>query len=192
MNTRFLQPARSVSRLGAGATRGLSAVDMMVTLAISAVLLGGALPLFKDLRTAQLLQATAALLETDIQFARSQAMASGLAVRLSVQALNSHASCYVIHTGAAHACHCDGAGRSHCDAGARLLRLAEQDEKAGITLAPVQRSLLFDPGKGTVTPTATLRVEDREGRSIHQIVNLMGRVRSCAPNSGLAGLKPCA
>ena len=192
MTTRLFRPASLVTRPIGKPSNGLSAVELMISLAISTVLLGSAVPMLQDLRTGQALRATAALLETDIQFARSQAMASGQPLRLSLQSINGAESCYVIHTGAANACRCDGAGQAHCDAGAKLLRLAEQPGASGITLAPVQRSLLFDPGKGTVTPTATLRVEDREGRAIHQIVNIMGRVRSCTPSVGLSGLKPCA
>ena len=172
-------------------SRGLSMVEMMCALAITLVLLGGALPMVRDLRAGQALQATAALLETDIQLAKSEAAAGAMPVRLSVQRLVDGGSCYTVHTGAAQACRCQGGGKAQCDAGARLLRLAEQPGAGGITLTPVQRSILFDGGKGTVTPTATIRVTDRDGRAIHQIINIMGRVRSCTPNRGLGGLKPC-
>jgi len=191
MTALLSRPAQSATRLIGKRSKGLSAVELMISLAISAVLMGGAVPMLKDLRNGQALRATAALLETDIQFARSQAMASGQPLRLSLQSVNGAESCYVIHTGAANACRCEGAGQAHCDAGATLLRLAEQTGASGITLAPVQRSLLFDPGKGTVTPTATLKIQDRDGRAIHQVINIMGRVRSCTPSVGLNGLKPC-
>ena len=172
-------------------TRGLTLIETMCVLAIVAVLLGGALPMLHDLHTSQVLQASAALLETDLQFAKSEATAGGRPVRLSVQATVAGTSCYVIHTGEAHGCRCQGAGQTQCDAGASLLRLVELGGPTGITLAPLQRSILFDAGKGTVTPTATLRVVDRDGRAIHQIVNIMGRVRSCTPTPGFAGLRPC-
>ena len=191
MTALLFRPVRSVIRPIGKRSKGLSAVELMISLAISALLMGSAVPMLKDLCNGQALRATAALLETDIQFARSQAMASGQPLRLSLQSVNGAESCYVIHTGAANACRCDGAGQAHCDAGATLLRLAEQPGASGITLAPVQRSLLFDPGKGTVTPTATLRIQDRDGRAIHQVINIMGRVRSCTPSVGLNGLKPC-
>ena len=110
--------------------------------------------------------------------------------RLSIQSLGGGGSCYTVHTGAAQACRCQGGGQAQCDAGARLLRLAEQPGAGGITLTPVQRSILFDGGKGTVTPTATIKVTDHDGRAIHQIVNIMGRVRTCTHNRGLGGLKP--
>ena len=171
--------------------RGLTLIETLCVLAIVAVLLGGALPMFRDLHASQTLQATAALLETDIQLAKSEASAGGRPVRLSLQQTANGTTCYVIHTGAAHACRCQGGGQAVCDGGAKLLRLSEQGGPSGISLAPLQRSILFDAGKGTVTPTATLRVVDREGRAIHQVVNIMGRVRSCTPTTGFAGLRPC-
>lgn len=180
-------PARPVHK----PAPGLSLVEMLCTLAIMLVLIGSALPALNDLRAQQALRATADLLETDLQYARSLALTEGQPVRLSVQALGAAESCYVIHTGAAHGCRCTGGGQARCDAGSRLLRLVEPATATGITLAPTERSLQFDSSKGTVTPTATLRVADRDGRAIHQIINIMGRVRSCS-TSGLGGLRPCA
>ena len=185
--TRTASSARSQT----ARTSGLTLIDLMCTLAIMAILLGGALPALRDLHASQFLQATAALLETDIQYAKSEALVQGQSVRLSVQALPDGGSCYLVHTGAAHACRCQGGGQAQCAADARLLRLAEQPASSGISLAPLQRSILFDGSKGTVTPTATFAVTDREGRSVRQIVNIVGRVRSCTTTRGLGGLRPC-
>ena len=170
---------------------GLSLVELLCSLAIMALLMGGALPLFNELRWSQALQSAASLLETDLHHARSLAVISGRPVRLSIQAPSAGGSCYVVHTGAAHACRCDGHGQAQCDAGAELLRLAEQPVNAGIRLAPVDRSILFDGGKGTVTPTATLKIIDPDGRTVHQVVNIMGRVRTCAVGGSLGGLRRC-
>ncbi len=171
--------------------RGLSMVELMCTLAITLLMLGGAIPLLNDLRAGQRLQATAALLETDIHMARSAAIQSGQPVRLVVQVLPAGGSCYMLHTGAAGACECTGTGAPRCDAGVRLLREEIQHAAGGVTLAPLARTVLFDGSKGTVTPTATLRVVASDGRSIHQVVNIMGRVRSCSPAGAVAGLRPC-
>lgn len=184
-------PCTARSAPHARPARGLSLVELLCTVAILLVLLGNALPMLGELRAQQLLRATADLLETDLQYARSLALTEGQPVRLSVQALADGQTCYLIHTGPAHACRCTGGGQSRCEPGQRLLRLAEQPLAMGVTLAPTERSLQFDGGKGTVTPTATLRVSDRDGRAIHQIINIMGRVRSCTP-TGLGGLRPCA
>lgn len=187
MTSSSQQSHRNIRRL----THGISLVELMCVLAITAVLLGNALPMFLELHARQALQATAALLETDVHLARSEAQRGGQPVRLSVQAVGVGSTCYLVHTGAAHACRCTGAGQSQCDAGARVLRLSEQSGPSGIGLQGGRQSLLFDAGKGTVTPTATLRLVDRDGRAIHQIVNIMGRVRSCTPTGKLGGLRPC-
>ena len=186
--TRHRQHARSaLHRLA----HGLSLVELMCVLAITAVLLGNTLPAMSELLARQALQATAALLETDVYLARSEAQRRGQPVRLSVQTVAGGSTCYLVHTGAAHACRCTGGGQSQCDAGARVLRLSEQTGTTGIGLQGAPQSLLFDAGKGTVTPTATLKLVDRDGRAIHQIVNIMGRVRSCTTTAKLGGLRPC-
>jgi len=40
-------------------------------------------------------------------------------------------------------------------------------------------------------PTATLRIEARDGRSVHQVVNLLGRVRSCSPQARVVEERAC-
>lgn len=171
---------------------GLTLVELLCALAILAVLLGGALPSLFQLRATQTLRAAADLLETDLQYARSLALAEGQPVRLALQTLDDGGSCYLIHTGPAQSCRCRPAGQPpQCEPGSRLLRAVELDRSTGLRLAPADRSLTFDSHKGTVTPTATLRLSDGEGRTIHQIVNIMGRVRSCSP-TGLGGLRACS
>lgn len=171
--------------------RGLSLVELLCSLTIAAILLAGAIPMFNELRSGMALRSTAALLETDLQFARSSAITAGTTVRLSVLATAAGGSCYVLYTGAANACVCEGNGQTRCEAGANLLRLEEQSGSAGVTLVPLQRSILFDAHKGTVTPTATLQVVAADGRAIHQVVNIMGRVRACTPSGSIGGLPIC-
>ncbi|OYU94981.1 MAG: hypothetical protein CFE45_19905, partial [Burkholderiales bacterium PBB5] len=72
----------------------------------------------------------------------------------------------------------------------QLLRLTEQPSAGGAALTTVDKSLIFDASKGTVTPTATLVVADRDGRSVRQVINIMGRLRACSP-TGAAGFSRC-
>jgi type IV fimbrial biogenesis protein FimT len=71
------------------------------------------------------------------------------------------------------------------------LRVEGQPAAAGVALAALARPLVFDGRKATVTPTATLRVSADDGRTIHQVVNIMGRVRSCTPGGSVGGLRRC-
>jgi type IV fimbrial biogenesis protein FimT len=164
---------------------------MMCTVAITAVLSGGALPMFKDLRADQLLRATADQLETDIQYARSIAVTSSSTLRLEVSNSASAGSCYVIHDGGDHACTCSPGLPARCDEGVHLLRQVDLPAANGISLTAPARSIVFSPGKGTISPTATLRLQDGDGRNIHQVVNIVGRVRSCTQGGKVSGLKAC-
>ena len=191
MQPTLIRTLSSPAKIGSALRRGLSLVELLCSLTIMAILLGGALPMFNELRTGMALHATAALLETDLHFARSVAITGGTSVRLSVLGTAAGGSCYVLYTGAANACSCDGRGQTRCEAGARLLRLEEQAGSAGVSLVPLQRSILFDAHKGTVTPTATVQVVAADGRTIHQVVNIMGRVRTCALAGSVGGLPAC-
>ena len=185
--TARLHPLQSLCR----PQRGLSLVEMLCSLAVTLILLGGALPMLNELRTGQALAATASLLETDLHYARSLAIGGGRPVRLSLQMLANGHTCYAVHTGPANACRCEGNGQSQCEGDAKLLRLEDQSGSHGVRIGTVSRSILFDALKGTITPTATLQVSAPDGRSINQVINIMGRVRSCSPGGMVGGLRPC-
>lgn len=174
-----------------GRQQGCTLIESLCGLVIMLVLLGGAWPMLKDLVARQTLLAQAAELETDLVLARTQSQVQKDSLRFSVHLPASGGSCYIIYSGPSGACQCEGNGRSTCDAGAQVLRLAEPSRRAGITLAALARPLTFDAMMGTVTPTATLRLSDRDGRSVHQVINLTGRVRTCTPDQPWGGMRRC-
>lgn len=167
---------------------GVTLTESAVVLGIAAILLGAAVPGLGELRLRRQLEGVAAQLETDIQLARSEAVARNQSVRIGFAA-DETGSCYLLHTGAAGDCRCDGQGATACRAGAEALRSVPLVAGAPVQLSANSASILFDADKGTVTPTASLRVRSRIGE-IRQIVNVMGRVRSCSPD-GLPGYRRC-
>ena len=174
-----------------GRQQGCTLIESLCGLVIMLVLLGSAWPMLKDLVARQALLAQAAELETDLVLARTQSQVQKDSLRFSVHQPASGGSCYIIYSGPRGACQCEGNGRSTCDAGAQVLRLAEPSQRTGITLAALARPLTFDAMMGTVTPTATLRLTDRDGRSVHQVINLTGRVRTCTPDQPWGGMRRC-
>ena len=118
------------------------------------------------------------------------AVARNAPMRISFEN-NAAGSCYVIHSGAANQCSCDADGAAVCQPGAtaeRSVRFAAGDSvgvKANV------RSVLFDPVRGTSTPTATLQLVSRDAGAVHQVMNITGRVRSCSPAPAIAGYKKC-
>jgi len=184
-------PARDAAAHGRRPEHGLGLVELLVVLAIAATLLASALQAMRGIGQRHALESVAALLETDLRLARAMALAQDAPLRFEVQVPAAQSSCYLIYSGPAGSCSCRSDGTASCQAGGRTWRAAAQPAEDGVRILHSGRPLLFDPGKGTVTPTATLVVTDRDGLAIHQIVNLMGRVRSCSPQ-GVGGLRACS
>jgi type IV fimbrial biogenesis protein FimT len=170
--------------------QGVTLVESMIVLLVLSIVIGVAVPGLQSLRQRAALFGTAAQLETDLQFARSHARAVNRTVRFSLSDAGS-ATCYMVHTGPAADCRCGGDRPAACSGDSELLRAVSLDAKGEVQVRSASKSVAFDPLKGTVTPTATLRVEARDGRAIHQVVNLLGRVRSCSPLGRSAGELAC-
>lgn len=181
---------RPAARDARRSNRGVTLVEAAVVLAVAAILVGLAIPSFEQARQRRHLEGAAQLFETDVQHARSLAVARQQSVRLSFDATVG-AGCYVVHTGAANACTCTADGAAACSAGAEALRAVRLDGTSAPTLRANVRSVAFDAVRGTVTPTVTVRLVAPGGEAIHQIVNVMGRVRSCSPAPALPGYPTC-
>lgn len=167
---------------------GASLVEASIVLAITSTLVGSVLPGWQDARDRRSLEAASAQLATDLRLARSLAVAQGQSVRLAVVAASA---CYVVHTGPARGCSCDHTGRATCSSDAAALRVAVLPGDGRIGLSASSVSMLFDADRGTVTPTGTLRLRAEDGRAVHHIVNIMGRVRTCSPEGQVVGHPVC-
>jgi type IV fimbrial biogenesis protein FimT len=181
-------PTRSAA--GAHQASGLTLIEMTITLTVTAVLLGMAVPSFEQARKRRQLDGVAAQLETDLQLARSLAVAQNDVLRMSFHAADQ-ASCYVIHTGKPGACTCAAEGNADCQPGSRAFRAVRLQGPGQPKLLSNAKSIAFEPTSGTVTPTATMRVRFDDGPAIHLVINVMGRIRACAAAPGLPGHVTC-
>jgi type IV fimbrial biogenesis protein FimT len=168
--------------------RGVSLVEATIVMAIGATLAGAVLPGWQQARERRALDAVSAQLATDLRLARSQALAQAAPVRFAV---NAGQACYLIHTGPARACDCDALGAARCGPGAEALRVATLPSASRLAITSSSRSMLFDDSRGTVTPTGTVRLHAADGSAVHQVVNIMGRVRSCSPEGRVVGHVAC-
>lgn len=185
MNTR--QNTRQATRRS---QTGITLVETAVVGSVLATLTGLAVPSFDAAIQRRHLEGAAAQLETDIHHTRMLAVARNAPLRISFES-NAAGSCYVIHTGAASQCGCAADGTATCQGAAtaeRSVRFAAAD---AVRLQANVHSVLFDPVRGTSTPTATVRLITRGGAAIHQVMNILGRVRSCSPAPALSGYKAC-
>lgn len=168
--------------------RGLTLIEVAVVVAIVATAATAAAPGLGRLIDHHRLEAGASQLAADLQLARNESIARNRVVRVSWQAA---ANCYVVHTGAADQCTCAADGSGRCSAGATLLRSAGWAAADRFAVQSNSPSIAFDPQHGTATPSATWRVVASDGRAIHHIVNVMGRVRSCSPLASVPGYRAC-
>ena len=166
--------------------RGFTLVEAAVVVAIVAISLTTAVPGLQRLLEQRRLDAAASELAATLQLARNESIARNRVVRFAHDEING---CHLLHTGAAGACRCTPQGGGECASGATLIRSA--GSTTGIAIQGNAASLAFDPLHGTVTPTATWRVSARDGRAIHHVINVMGRVRSCSPDAAVPGYAAC-
>ncbi len=167
--------------------RGLTLVESAVVLAVTAIVAGLAMPSFERARERRHLEGIAAQMETDFAYTRSLAVAQNRTLRVNF----ADPRCYVVHTGGATTCSCAADGTATCSSGAEVLRVMQLAPTTPVTVQSNSTSMAFDAMKGTVTPTATVKVIAASGATLHNVINLMGRVRSCAPAPGLPGYAAC-
>lgn len=172
------------------AQTGVTLVETMVTTSILAVVTGLAVPGFEGAVQRRHLEGAAAQLETDIHHTRMLAVARNAPLRISFES-GAAGTCYVIHSGAANQCSCAGGGAAVCQGAATAERSVHFPAGGPLNLKFNSRSIVFEPLKGTSTPTATLQLSTRQGQAIHQVMNVMGRVRSCSPAPALSGYRAC-
>jgi type IV fimbrial biogenesis protein FimT len=170
--------------------RGVSAVEAMIVVSITTILVGAGAPSLDTLRQRHELIGLAGQIETDLQFARSEAVSRNRALRLTF-GRNDGASCYLVHEGPSPACTCGEIARDACSVDGAIVRTLVLPAPSRVHLSANVSRMAFDPLLGTVTPTATLRAESRDGAAVHQIVSLVGRVRACSPGGRVSGMPAC-
>ena len=169
-------------------TRGVTLVESLCAISILATSVGLGLPSFRTWQERQALLSAAAELETDIHYARSQAVAQNGAIHLTVRTAVEGA-CYVMYTGEPDDCSCSSANGAACTGQAAVLRYSAYPERGTVKLLNRNSTLTFNPRLGTVTPAATFKLRAPMA-TVHQIVSIMGRTRSCSPDK-FSGIRAC-
>jgi type IV fimbrial biogenesis protein FimT len=171
-----------------GRQRGVSMVEACCVLAIASILAGSALPSFKDTLGKRTLEGVSSEVRTDLMYARSEAVSRNEGVRVSFYE-GTAGRCYVVHTGGRADCQCDGSGPAVCSGEAVALKTV--NPAGGVQVVANVSSLRFDPTNGTTSPTGTVCTVPPSGRAVHNVVNLLGRVRTCSPAATGAPCAPC-
>lgn len=192
----------------AGRMRGFTLVELMIVVAIGALLVLLVAPSFHDMILMQRLRGTNAQLVTDMQFARSEAVARGAPLRV-VMRQDASQTCYTLYTALSNS----GTSRCNCLLGAgnacttpsvevktvslprsakvSLTWPAEQDN--GFAYEPVRGGLLAIPNDLLSTPLARAEMEIHidADRRLRTSLLQSGRPSVCSPNVGVMGGTAC-
>jgi len=172
------------------AQRGLSLVEVMTAITIAAILGTGAAPSLRRLFEARRLDGLATQLAGDIHATRAEAIARNQTLRLSLHA-DASGGCWVMHSGNADQCSCGATGAAVCTAGAESIKTVRWSAAEGVLVSGNVAAIGFDAMHGTATPAGTWRVTASDGRAVHHVVNVMGRLRSCSPQGAVPGFRAC-
>ena len=168
---------------------GYTLVECLIPVAITAILLGGAVPSLQTMTQRRQLEGSAAQLETDLQLARSAAVAANAVLRMDFAGGAAAAATSCTTAPPATAPVAPTVPRS-ASAGVTPQRSVFFPDADPVRLHANVRSIGFDPTKGTVTPTASMRLQAPVGE-LRLVINVMGRVRSCTPDAALPGQRAC-
>lgn len=169
---------------------GVTLVEACMTLAIASILVGTAAPSFIESNRKRTLDGSASELVTDLYLARSEATSRQQGARVSFYMLTT-GTCMLVHAGATTDCGCSGDGVAQCSNGSSLIKASYYPASRGVSVSANVASIRFDPTHGMATPAGTVRVESSDGKAVHHVVNIMGRVRSCSPGGSMPGYKVC-
>ena len=131
-------------------TRGFTLLELMIVIAVVAVVLVLAAPSIRTMIDMQRLRGISAQLLTDIQFARSEAVSrqEPVAITYNPNTPPAGMTCYIIHTcgsGLDHAdpgicaglCNCAAAAGAHCGLPAREIRAVQVLAETKVQILPV-------------------------------------------------------
>jgi type IV fimbrial biogenesis protein FimT len=169
------------------AIRGFTLIELMVVVAITAILLAAAAPSFTSFFDKQRVKNAASQLYGDLQFARSEAVQRNRKVKITF-ASTTTAWCYIIHT-EDDTCTCSNSnsagGSCTTSANNNLKHVAGSDFKSiSLTLPSGVSSFTFEPQRGGldgVTGSSVITFTGTGSASVATGLNPLGRVRVCAP-----------
>lgn len=151
-------------RRALGLGSGFTLVELLITVAVIAVVLTIAAPSFRDLIEGRRLRGVSQQITTDIQFARTEAVSRGETVGMTFNPGAAGMSCYIVHTCGQQnpnicTCDCSRPEGSRCTAPRQEIRTQQVAASTGVRVVPIPvpprtrtaANLVFDPATGAMT-----------------------------------------
>lgn len=148
--------------------RGFTLIELLVAMAVAAVLLTIVVPSFTDQLSRRKLEGAATELSTDLQFARSQAVAKNTTATLATNA---------------------GGNQYTLTAASTIFKTVNLDSQLSITPST---AITYDQLRAMATTSGSLTVSStRTTGQLQVVVSPMGRVSMCSPSGSLKGYTAC-
>ena len=170
--------------------RGFTLVELMVAVAIAAILTTLAAPSFSSFLARKRLEGVFTELATDVQYARSEAVQRNAPVRVTFGT-----GCYSIHTIGSTATSCTQASGISLGTGAAEIKTVRLDSGSALSISP-NNSLTFiefDSVRGMATwnggaSAGSVNVTSSAGSwQLRASVSPVGRTQTCSPNGTVGG-----
>ncbi len=192
--------------------RGFTLIELMIVVAVVAVILTLAAPSFRDLILMQRLRGINAQLVTDLSFARSEAISRGTFVQVRFQTVAGSMSCYSIASrpdgGTGNQCNCTVTPPAPvCPIGTTEIRTVRYPVSDSVLLAvptalyprtfytidPRTGGIVLPPLDSGIVLPAEFPVEAfiDSARKLRNLVGFSGRIKVCTPAGSTTGAEAC-
>jgi type IV fimbrial biogenesis protein FimT len=190
-----------MDRLSAVRSRGFTLVELLVTIAVTVLLLSLAAPSFTQLIAQQRLRSINAEVVTALQYARSEAVARNTSVQIQLGS-SSSMTCYMVLIQAGETdCDCTRTPGSACVSGLgtelhttqvpRSTDVQVVRDPAGVLPMSMTRDGVLDLGvSSTSFAIRVSRISGASGR-LQTTVSPTGRPTVCSPDSSVTGVPAC-
>jgi prepilin-type N-terminal cleavage/methylation domain-containing protein len=161
---------------------GFTLIEMMVTVAVAAILLTVAIPSFTQMIDKKRLESAAENLYADLQFARAEAIKRNKTIRVSFYA-NGSTWCYGLKENVDCDCQeADSTESDFCEIN-DIPKIVSSAEFKDISITSTASSFSFTPLRGTVD-TGSTEFQSANNKKLRVVVSGFGRVRLCSPSEG--------